>query len=56
MSEEIMKYRCPVCGVVNYADAEDTLVTCENGHHLSLGSLPDEGGFVSAEELSDPDA
>lgn len=56
MAEEFLQYRCPVCGEVNYADAEDALVTCMNGHHLSIGSLPDESGFVEAEELPDPDA
>lgn len=55
MSEELLKYRCPVCGEVNYAHPACALVTCDQGHHLSIGSLPDDDGFVTAEELEDID-
>lgn len=48
MSDDMVKYRCPVCGEIEYANAEDALVTCSNGHHLSLGGEPDAEGFVSA--------
>lgn len=55
MSDELVKYRCPVCGEVEYANAEDALVTCSNGHHLSLGGTVDEDGYVSAEVINEND-
>lgn len=55
MSEGLVKYLCPVCGEENYADANDALVTCNKGHHLTLGSLPDDNGFVGAEQIPETD-
>ena len=47
----MVSYVCPVCGEVDHADAQDALVTCFKGHHLTLSSFPDEKGFVSAEVI-----
>lgn len=52
---EVVSYICPVCGEENHADSKDALVTCMEGHHLSLSSLPDENGRVAAEELPHSD-
>ena len=51
MTEEMTKYRCSVCGVVNHANSEDILVTCENGHNLVIGVKIDEEGCVETEDV-----
>lgn len=53
MTDEMVSYHCPVCGELNHANDEDVLVTCTNGHHLTVTSLADSEGFVEVEEIEE---